>query len=212
MPNPYPAEFWGPSRDARALVVRLGGYVNFTDNANQPGIGSVVVTDGVHTVSPASEISFTGATVTDQGGGVAGVAIAGGGSGLTVQTFPFTFATASLNAGVDTGIAVTSGKALIWAAILVTTPFNGTTPLGDFGVGVTGGQTGLNQLYNGSTCDMTTLQNTGAGIKLGTLLTGVGIWTSSGNIGLWVSRDGTKGGTASGATAGAATLYVLQTT
>lgn len=38
--------------------------------------GSIDVTDGGTTVSPAVEISFTsGATVTDLGGGVAGVAI-----------------------------------------------------------------------------------------------------------------------------------------
>ena len=44
--------------------------------------GSLAVTDGITTVTPVSEIDFTsGATVTDLGGGVAGVAISGG-SGL----------------------------------------------------------------------------------------------------------------------------------
>lgn len=44
--------------------------------------GGISVTDGVTTVSPATEIDFTsGATVTDGGGGVAQVAI-GGGSGI----------------------------------------------------------------------------------------------------------------------------------
>lgn len=54
-----------------------------------PAGGSIDVTDGVTTVSPATEIDFTaGAVVTDLGGGVAGVAINPAGSGIAFDTSP----------------------------------------------------------------------------------------------------------------------------
>jgi hypothetical protein len=85
VPNPYPAEFWTNSRDQRSLVIRLGGYVNFTDPANQPGGGTLTVTDGVHTVDDVGELDFiAGATVSDEGGGIAGATVTGGGGGLPV--------------------------------------------------------------------------------------------------------------------------------
>lgn len=47
----------------------------------------VAVTDGITTVSPASEVDFTsGAVVSDLGGGIAGVAIAG--AGITPYYIP----------------------------------------------------------------------------------------------------------------------------
>lgn len=256
MPNPYPAEFWGPSRDTRALVVRLGGYVNFTDDTNQPGIGSVDVTDGSHTVSPASEIDFvSGATVTDAGGGVAQVAITGGGTALTVtdgivtvtdtaeldftsgatitdagagvaqiaitggasslelSSFSFAYNTANLNTGIDTGIAAVTGKAVIALFATITTTFDGTNPFADIGVGVTGGGMGVNLAAFGSNPNLSTDDWAGGG-AIGNTSGWVTdfIWTSTGSIELWVSQDGTKGGTAAGGTAGAATLYILQTT
>lgn len=46
------------------------------DQNSGGGGGAIAVTDGVHTVNPATEVDFTaGATVTDAGGGVAQVAI-----------------------------------------------------------------------------------------------------------------------------------------
>ena len=49
--------------------------------------GGVAVTDGSTTVDPATEIDFTaGATVTDLGGGIAGVAVSGGGGGIAYDT------------------------------------------------------------------------------------------------------------------------------
>lgn len=212
MPNPYPAEFWGPSRDTRALVVRLGGFVNFTDNANQPGIGSVIVTDGVHTVNPAAEILFTGATVTDEGAGVAGVAISAGGGGLALSSFSFAYNTANLNAGIATGISAVTGKALIGAWLELTANWNGSTPFGDFGVGVGGGGNGVfSLLTSGSFFDMNFGTATGGGVTENQSI-GPATWAASGAIQIWVSQDGSKGGTAPGGTTGAATLYVLQTT
>jgi hypothetical protein len=50
--------------------------------------GPLAVTDGTTTVSAVSAIDFTsGATVTDLGGGMAGVAITGGGGGRTFAFF-----------------------------------------------------------------------------------------------------------------------------
>ena len=49
-----------------------------------PGGGSISVTDGSTTVSPASSVDFTsGATVSDLGSGVAGVVVSGGSSNAT---------------------------------------------------------------------------------------------------------------------------------
>jgi len=47
--------------------------------AANPGSAAITVTDGTTTVDPATTLSFSGATVTDAGGGVADVAVAGGG-------------------------------------------------------------------------------------------------------------------------------------
>ena len=53
-------------------------------NPNQGGgISNLIVTDGVTTVNPTSEITFVGATVTDLGGGNAEVTITGGGGSQT---------------------------------------------------------------------------------------------------------------------------------
>lgn len=46
-------------------------------NPSESGLG--IVTDGVHVVNPATELDFTsGATVTDLGGGIAGIAVTPG--------------------------------------------------------------------------------------------------------------------------------------
>ena len=56
-------------------------------NPNQGGgISNLIVTDGVTTVNPTSEITFVGATVTDLGGGNAEVTITGGGGSQTPWT------------------------------------------------------------------------------------------------------------------------------
>jgi hypothetical protein len=49
-----------------------------------PG-GSISVTDGSTTVDPATSIDFSGATVTDEGGGVAGVAVGGSQPGIATE-------------------------------------------------------------------------------------------------------------------------------
>lgn len=48
--------------------------------------GSLTVTDGSTTVTNVSEINFTGATVTDGGGGTADVTISGGGGSVSILT------------------------------------------------------------------------------------------------------------------------------
>ena len=176
-----------------------------------PG-GSIQVTDGTHTVSSATELDFTsGATVTDGGGGVAQVAISGGG-GITLGSYAFTYNTASLNAGVNTGITAASGKVMIFAWVTITTPWNGTTPLADFGVGVSGGGSGV---LGGiaSNFPMTSSAATPSGGATTPTLSSFtpAVWNTSGQIQLWVSRDATKGGTSPGASQGAATFYILQT-
>jgi hypothetical protein len=210
--NPYPAEFWGPSRDSRALVVRLGGYVNFTDNSNQPGVGSVIVTDGVHTVSPASEILFVGATVADEGSGVAQVTVTGGGGGaVALSSYSFAYNTAGLAAGADTGIAAVSGKSVLAVWAIIPTPWNGTSPFADIGVGAS--TTGVNlaafgsnpSLSNADWADGGAVGNTAGWVYPFN-------WTSSGNIKIWVTQNGMKNGASPGASQGQATIYILQTT
>lgn len=50
------------------------------------GTGSITVTDGITTVTSVTELNFTsGATITDLGGGIVGIAISGGGSSIAVE-------------------------------------------------------------------------------------------------------------------------------
>lgn len=64
------------------------------------GAGVSTVTDGVHTVTNASTIDFTaGATVTNLGGGVAGVSISGGGTTSTSLTLYDTHGNTLTNVG-----------------------------------------------------------------------------------------------------------------
>jgi hypothetical protein len=58
--------------------------LTLTRVAGGGGGGSVSVTDGSTTVDPASELDFSGATVTDEGGGAAGIAVGGSMPGLLV--------------------------------------------------------------------------------------------------------------------------------
>jgi hypothetical protein len=79
----------------RFLQLTGAGLGSLTDDPNNDrtiadlaggGGGSLSVTDGTHTVNPATEIDFTsGATVTDGGSGIAQVAITGGGGGGGLQ-------------------------------------------------------------------------------------------------------------------------------
>lgn len=67
-------------RNGGALADGVGGGGSGGGGGGGGGGSIVAVTDGITTVSPASEVNFTsGATVTDLGGGIAGVAIGGGG-------------------------------------------------------------------------------------------------------------------------------------
>jgi hypothetical protein len=67
--------------------------------------GELTVSDGITTVDDVVEIDFTGATVTDEGGGVAQVAIpSGGGLSAVVATYAATVAVdASTPGGPDFG-------------------------------------------------------------------------------------------------------------
>lgn len=69
--------------EADLMTVNIGGVPYSTAISNLPftGGGDISVTDGTTTVDPATEVSFTGATVTDGGGGIANITISGTGIG-----------------------------------------------------------------------------------------------------------------------------------
>jgi hypothetical protein len=70
--------------EARALS-RTTGRTRNLERRFVADSSSLIVSDGTTTVDPVTEIDFTGATVTDEGGGVAGVDVIGG-SGVTAIT------------------------------------------------------------------------------------------------------------------------------
>jgi hypothetical protein len=61
------------------------------------GAGSISVTDGSTTVDPATALDFTGATVTDEGGGTAGISV--GGSMPQAGVYVFSLSTFASDAG-----------------------------------------------------------------------------------------------------------------
>lgn len=137
--------------------------------------------------------------------------------------FPFAYNTASLNAGV-TAYTATIGQYLLDAWIEVDTAWDGTTPLGDFGI-----TTGLYAFSASQALDMTSPDTAavGTGLLLGgiggsihnvDLLVGsgggsfvrtIGKFTTAAVLKVWVSQDGLKGGTAPGAAQGAAKLHLI---
>lgn len=131
------------------------------------------------------------------------------------------FDTASLNAGVAIGYTPAIGD--VFTVITVTTTaFNGTTPLLD--VGFTGDTNGFYYEASGENAalDVSAILSTTAfdvannsTLNATTPIASLPAWAyakAADALLVWVSQDGTKGGTAIGGTAGAANLYILQAT
>ncbi len=94
-----------PSTDDLIVYQQVGGaWVAWADYSSGGG-GLSSVTDGSTTVSPASSLDFTsGAIVTDGGGGLAQVAVAGGGTvGVSQLVYRYTV-TGSDKSSIDTGV------------------------------------------------------------------------------------------------------------
>jgi hypothetical protein len=138
--------------------------------------------------------------------------------GETVSSFAFSHSTGStaLAAGVATGIVLNSGDLITAAWFEVDTAFNGTTPLADFGS--FSSTEGLFKVLNSAAVDMTAadgavtdnsaIDKIGGAVLLGQAGMPVRCNANGTNLTLVVSETGAKGGTASGATAGAAILHV----
>lgn len=154
------------------------------------------------------------------------------GTSIVRGPYPFTFATA----GLTTGVALftpTIGDLILDFWIEIDTAFDGTTPLADIGT-FSGGNSGLLAGLASATVDLTAADvavpdNAGvlASFSLSSLsaavltLGAVGTepenrWqlavTAANPLLLVVSQDGTKGGTATGATAGAGQVFVQTAT
>jgi virginiamycin B lyase len=150
-----------------------------------------------------------------------------------VRAFPFAFDTADILTGAPL-YTPTVGDVLLDAWIEVDTPWNGTTPLGDFSSFV-GGNIGMLASIGPTACNMTVpdtagitsfpgfLNNGTPGTSLldallngGTAPTygrdGVGKFTTAAPIKVCVSQDGTNTGSDPGSTQGAAVLYVVTVT
>lgn len=85
--------------------------------------GAIIVSDGVTTVNPTSEIDFVGATVANLGGGVAQVTTTGGGGGSgnsfivrVVATTNGTLSTAYANGQTVDGATLATGDRILLAA------------------------------------------------------------------------------------------------
>lgn len=146
----------------------------------------------------------------------------GGSSPVKELTFAFDHATPSLNDGV-TAYTPTAGETLLNWWVEITTPFTGgTTPSFD----LFSGAYGLFQAtaFGGGFVDMTLgdIVTSGVGLSLNPdYATAVPAGSTTNSfcvptklvdttpLQVVVSQDGTKGGTASGATAGAAVLHLL---
>lgn len=143
--------------------------------------------------------------------------------------FPFTFATNGLTAGVPL-FTPAVGDVIYDIGVSIPVAFSGTTPFADVGT-FNGGTEGVFQTLTGDPIDLTAADadvTNNAGLSQPTALS----WFSANVIShasaggsaftpweitvsaanpllLVVSQDGTKGGAATGATAGAGAVYVL---
>lgn len=124
--------------DTESLVWRI-----VASNIGSSGGGAISVTDGSTTVDPCTDIEFTsGATVTDGGGGLAQVAIAGGGGGTeilwevgTLQTMMTTELNAlASNTASGVGTMYDNGTDLFLYADFVLNVTFGTSPTAEFPV------------------------------------------------------------------------------
>jgi hypothetical protein len=200
----------------------MGDLIDFLDETGAPVRETRVlsVQGGV-----ANDALFVGADGTVSGATMASL------GGVTVRKFPFTFATA----GLATGYALYTpavGDLIYDIGISVDTLFNGTTPLADVGT-FSGGNVGLfgelGAAIDLGTADADVTDNAGLAeggtatwlsaaiiVKNTAAESGVLPWTlkvtAANPLLLVVSQNGQKGGTATGATAGAGVVYVVTAT
>lgn len=165
-------------------------------------------------VKDSGSLTFTDSAVQPFAPGVLGAVQVKG-------PFAIAFDTASLNAGVAIGYTPAIGD-LFQIIVVVSTAFDGTTPLLD--VGFTGDTNGFFYEASGaktamsvaSPLSLTAFDVSGSVTLDGTTpVVSTPAWakaTAADALLVWVSQDGTKGGTAIGGTTGAASLYVLAAT
>jgi len=195
------------------------------------GIGSPI---GVQTGNPGETYIDTSTTPATQwykssGTGKTSWTIVGPGGGLVLRKYTITATTSGLTVGVPL-YTPKVGDVLYDAWFQITTAWNGTTPLGDLGLFL-GSSTGILQ-------EATTIANTGTSylqdMTVAQVTTDIGLAYDGGTpnslalAASWcarqlvpsifattqplcavVSQNGHAGGTATGATAGAADIYVL---
>jgi hypothetical protein len=146
--------------------------------------------------------------------------------------FPFTFATPGLTTGVPL-VILPEGALIYDIGIVVIETFDGTTPLAD--VGEFSGTTGLfkdlataavdvtvpyDQNASGSTHILSASNNAWLAPAIGSIgadagavyLPGTLVTFAATTLSLVVSQDGAKGGTATGATHGTGSVFVLVAT
>lgn len=177
-----------------------GGGARIAGVAGSPGAAAdtVLTSDGTGGTSWASG-----------GGSQPGAAIVRG-------PFSFAFNAAGLAAGVAVGYTPAINDVLIGAWIEADTPFDGTTPMADFGVGCNDGDPGiLTQLTApGAPWDLTQ-QTVVIGDQVGSLApapypTFLAVrFTAANPMQLWVTQDGTKNGDTPAGSTGAAKLYLV---
>jgi hypothetical protein len=131
--------------------------------------------------------------------------------------FTFSFATPGLTTGVPL-VTLPVGAVICGIGVSVPVAFDGTTPLADVGT-FDGGNAGLFDTINSAAVDLTSADaavtdNAGISqVQATGWLTSVGLpITAICTLSLVVSQDGTKGGTATGSTAGTGAVYVLVAT
>jgi hypothetical protein len=172
-----------------------------------------------------SEITSTddSVTITDPTGPTTNLSVAGGGGGaggaLIVHDYDFTFNTPNLLTGAQTGYVPKVGDVVYGAWISISTAWDGTTPLGDFGQ-FDAINTGLLDQVGRGINDMTTADEDLGGTDSptfaqgnGLIANGIGIVMEGTSPFLMVvSQDGTNDGADPGSTVGAATLHILYST
>lgn len=174
-----------------------------------------LLTDAGGTVQKdAGSLTFTDSTVQPFAPGVLGAM-------QLLGPYTVAYNTASLAAGVAFGFTPAIGD-IFTPIVVVTTAFNGTTPLLD--IGYTGDTNGYyyaasdsNAALDVSATLATTAFDVAAAVTLNSSAPAVSVssWaraSAADALLVWCSQDGTKGGTAIGGTAGSADLYILHAT
>jgi hypothetical protein len=158
----------------------------------------------------ANDVLIVGADGTVSGGPAASV------GGVTLYgPYALAYNTASLNDGVAVGYTPAIGD-VFQVITIVTTAFNGTTPLVDYGY--TGDTTGIIYAQTAAALDVSATALALTAYTVETVVdssTSYSAWsvaTAADGLLVWLSQNGQKGGTAPGGSAGAAKVYVLAAT